>query len=109
MGGFYERLVGIVKRSLRKMLCKVYLDLIQMQTLLTEIESVVNTRPLIYICDDIEQCTLTPAHFLTLNPRIDFPEMTDIEEFDYMPVNTPSQTLLDTWKKGQKHLSFISY
>ena len=104
-GGFYERLVGIVKRSLRKSIGKVYLDIIQLQTILAEVEAVVNTRPIIYICDDIDQCTLTPAHFLTLNYRIDFPEMIDIEETDYIPGISSSQTLLETWKKGQRHLS----
>ena len=104
-GGFYERLVGIVKRSLRKSIGKVYLDIIQLQTILAEVEAVVNTRPIIYICDDIDLCTLTPAHFLTLNYRIDFPEMIDIEETDYIPGISSSQTLLETWKKGQRHLS----
>lgn len=79
MGGFYERLVGVVKRSLRKALGRNLFSLIQLQTILKEVESVVNTRRLVYVGDDIISCvTLTPNHFLTLNPRMNIPEV--IEE-----------------------------
>ena len=47
-------------------------------TLITEIESVVNSRPLSYLKDDINSLeTLTPAHFLTLNYQVGIP---DVEE-----------------------------
>ncbi len=36
MGGFYERLVGLVKRSLRKTIGRRLLTIIQLQTLLSE-------------------------------------------------------------------------
>ncbi|XP_052784316.1 uncharacterized protein LOC128220097 [Mya arenaria] len=52
-GGFYERLVGLVKRSLRKTLGRKLLTLIQMQTVMREVEAVVNARPLVYVDDDI--------------------------------------------------------
>ena len=67
MGGFYERLVGLVKKALRKTLGRNLLTLIQLQTLLKEVESVVNSRPLVYVGADINSnVTLTPAHFLSL-------------------------------------------
>jgi hypothetical protein len=64
MGGAYERLVGIVKRSLRKSLRHKFLTLVQMQTLLKEVEATVNSRPLVYVNDDINlNITLTPDNF----------------------------------------------
>ncbi|XP_045171095.1 uncharacterized protein LOC123533510 [Mercenaria mercenaria] len=67
-GGFYERLVGFVKRALRKTLGRKMLTLFQMQTLIKEVEAVVNSRPLVYVCDDVNSdITLTPSHFLTPN------------------------------------------
>ena len=48
-GGFYERLVGIVKRCLRKGIRCKRLTLDQFIVLLSETEAVVNTRPLTYI------------------------------------------------------------
>ena len=76
MGGFYERLVGLVKQSLRKSLGRNLFTLIQLQTLLKEIEAVINSRPLVYVGEDIHSSiTLTPAHFLTLNPKIGAPDI----------------------------------
>eukprot|EP00117_Sycon_ciliatum_P020880 scpid92381/ scgid18464/ len=46
MGGFYERMVGITKRCLRKILGALKLCLSQLQTVLSEVEAVVNSRPL---------------------------------------------------------------
>ena len=85
MGGFYERLVGLVKRALRKTLGQNLLTLVQMQTLIKEIEAVLNSRPLVYVGEDINSTvTLTPRHFLSLNPNIGIPE-TYITECEYTP------------------------
>ena len=64
MGGFYERLVGIVKRSLRKAIGKVCLTSEQLLTILKEAEAVINSRPLAYVEEDINSyMTLTPPIF----------------------------------------------
>ncbi|XP_053380514.1 uncharacterized protein LOC128548907 [Mercenaria mercenaria] len=64
MGGYYERLVGIVKKVFRKTLGRRLLTLIQLQTLVKEAEAVVNSRPLVYVGDDVNSSiTLTPSHF----------------------------------------------
>lgn len=108
MGGFYERLVGIVKRSLRKALGKVCLSNEQLLTILKEAEAVINSRPLVYVGNDINSyMTLTPAHLLTLNPKIGLPISTgdDTDDTDYNPETSSADRLLATWKKGLKHLS----
>ena len=70
---FYERLVGIVNRSLRKAIDKVNLTSEHHLTILKEAEAVINSRPLVYVGEDINSyMTLTPAHFLTLNPKWDY-------------------------------------
>jgi len=45
-GGFYERLVSMVKKSMKKAVGRKQYSLDQLITLLTEIEAVLNTRPL---------------------------------------------------------------
>ena len=45
-GGFYEILVGLVKRCMRKSIGRKHISLEQLATLLTEIEAVLNSRPL---------------------------------------------------------------
>ena len=53
MGGFYERLIGITKMALKKSIGRLSLTSIQLQTTLSEIEAIVNSRPLIYLEDDV--------------------------------------------------------
>ena len=43
-GGFYERLISIVKSSLKKVLWKAYLSYVELYIVLTEIENVLNSR-----------------------------------------------------------------
>ena len=65
MGGFYERLVGVVKRALRLVLFRKNVSEDELQTLLAEIEQRVNNRPLTYIDEDIDNpVPLTPSHLL---------------------------------------------
>ena len=70
-GGFYERLVGLVKQGLRKgMGCKV-LHWDKLMTLIVEVEAIINTRPLTYVYEDIKSgFVLTPAYFLSGNNEI---------------------------------------
>ena len=51
MGGFYERLVGLTKRSTRKAIGKKMLTYNQLITItiIKEAKSVVNARPLVYV------------------------------------------------------------
>ena len=64
-GGFYERLVGSGKRCLKKSFGRSLLSLPDIVTMVTEVEAVLNSRPLTYLYPDIEDNPpLTPAHFL---------------------------------------------
>ncbi|GFX69878.1 integrase catalytic domain-containing protein [Trichonephila clavipes] len=66
-GGFYERLVKTIKDSLRKILGRALLTFEELSTILSEIEVIVNHRPLTYVENDPgEPEPLTPAHFLEL-------------------------------------------
>ena len=104
-GGFYERLVGLVKRSLRKGFGLKKLTLDQFEVILAEIEAVINTRPLTYIYEEFQSgFSLTPAHFLNANLR-SFPLMDT--EVDYSPSEDSMMTLLNNWKKGQKQLNMF--
>ena len=48
-GGFYERMVGLIKANLKKAIGRCLLDYDQLNTLVTEVECVINSRPLTYI------------------------------------------------------------
>ena len=65
-GGFWERMVRSVKRCLRKIIGKATLRLEELNTILVEVESVINCRPLTYVYDDQEGISfaLTPSHLM---------------------------------------------
>ena len=105
MGRFYKRLIGLVKRYLRKAIGKLCLTYDQLLTILKEVEAIINSRPLVYVEDDINSSiTLTPAHFLTLNPQIGLPTCDFDDNDPDFSQNESSAELLVKWKKGLKHV-----
>ncbi|XP_064475733.1 uncharacterized protein LOC135389628 [Ornithodoros turicata] len=64
-GGWWERLVRTVKTALRKVLGKTSLGFEELRTVMTEVEAVVNSRPLTYAsCSPDDSNVLCPSHFL---------------------------------------------
>ena len=64
-GGYWERLIGLTKASIKKTLGRAHIILLTLQTIVTEVEAVLNDRPLTHISDDItDPQPLTPAHLL---------------------------------------------
>ena len=60
-GGFYERLVGVIKSPLKKILGKALLSVKELSTVIKEVEGIVNDRPKTYVgCFDDER-PLTPS------------------------------------------------
>nr|XP_042913510.1 uncharacterized protein K02A2.6-like [Parasteatoda tepidariorum] len=65
-GGWWERLIGVVKRCLRKVLGRALLDEEGLFTVFIGIEATLNSRPLVYKDGKDDSSTaLTPSHFLT--------------------------------------------
>lgn len=74
MGGVWERIIREIKRILKKTILEQVLSEEDLRTLLTEIENILNSRPLTPVSSDISDCNpLTPAHALFLNPPIVLP------------------------------------
>ena len=63
-GEFWKQMVQVVKRSLRKILSKLKLTYEELLTVISEIESVVNSRPLCYVYDNSIEEVITPSHLL---------------------------------------------
>ncbi|XP_017881150.1 uncharacterized protein LOC108625564 [Ceratina calcarata] len=85
-GGWWERLVGMVKVILRKVLRKACLTYDQMYTVLINCERTINSRPLTYVSESPEDLKpLTPAMFLndvgeSECPDIDIFRKTDLNK-----------------------------
>lgn len=64
-GGWWERLIGIVKNLLKRVLGKSNLNFEEIRTILCEVAAVVNSRPLTYMSNDSSELeTLNPSMFL---------------------------------------------
>ena len=66
-GGFYERLVGVVKAPLKKVLGNALLRREELATMLCEVESCVNHRPLTHNGNEADAPPLTPAMLIGKN------------------------------------------
>ena len=83
-GGFFERIIKIVKSLLKKTLSTDTYTYDEIQTFLLEIEQIVNNRPITYMYgDEVEPC-LTPNH-LTFGRRL---ETRSNNTLTQLPTNT---------------------
>ena len=100
-GGFFERLVKEVKDTLKKTLKFNLVTFEELRTLVTEVESVLNSRPLCYVSDEVEQ-VLTPSHFLILK-RHGKESKRSIPEINILAKYKGSRRMIerfwDTWYK----------
>ena len=100
-GRFYERLIGLVKSSLRKSIGSVCLTKTQLATIVTETEAILNSRPLTYVDEDINSANvLTPNDFLSPYSKVGTPVLTgdveDDQDEEFKPKNEkPADILID--------------
>ena len=73
-GGFYERMMRSIKTPLKKILGRSVYGPDEMYTILTEVEAMVNSRPLTQVTDEPSEMNyLTPACFLIGRKLINIP------------------------------------
>ncbi|KHJ93252.1 integrase core domain protein [Oesophagostomum dentatum] len=74
MGGVWERLVGSVKKCLRKSIGRKKLSFIDMNTALIRIEAIINTRPITKLNSSVlDEIPLRPVDFLHGNLKFSLP------------------------------------
>ena len=79
-GGFFERLIRSVNRCLKKILKNAKLSYEELLTVVTEVECVLNSRPLTYVSsEDIEE-PLTPSHLMTGRRLLSIPDEIAVDE-----------------------------
>ena len=100
MGGFYERLVGIVKSSLRTTIQRKFLTTTPFRTYAIESKHILNSRPLVYIDGNIRSTeAITTNHVFCLNPEHSAPILEDDGNRDFKPQMESANELLEIWKK----------
>ena len=88
----------MVKRCLRKATGRKHFTLEQFSTLLTKIEAILNSRPLIYVYKDFESgFVFTPSHFLVMNKKLGLPVIDDeyFKDTDNQPDKSSTTRLLE--------------
>ena len=106
-GAFYERLIRIIKEALKKCIGKARLTYEELETVLVEIEAVINSRPLTYLYEDSQEEALTPSHLVVgrrlLNGK---PEISNVVEQSSEKLTnrfTYLQAIIDHyWKRFSK-------
>ena len=64
-GGFWERLIGLTKTAIKKVLGRRNISLSTLETIIVEIEAVLNDRSLTFVSSELgDPEPLTPAHLL---------------------------------------------
>ncbi|GFY22731.1 integrase catalytic domain-containing protein [Trichonephila clavipes] len=79
-GGFWERLIGLLKSILRKVLGRACLSEEELVTVRCDAESLINSRPLTYLSEDPDELSaLTPSMFLQKIREIGVPDLDMID------------------------------
>ena len=94
-GGTHERLIGVVKMSIKKVLCRTLISLPELQTLIKEVQAVVNDCPITFVYHDVNDPEpLTPSKLLygfnvtaLPHPVVDPDELEDEDFNEYDQLN----------------------
>ncbi|XP_045157295.2 uncharacterized protein LOC123523710 [Mercenaria mercenaria] len=94
-GGWWERMIGLMKTTIKKVLGRAFVSYESLRKIVTEIEGVMNDRPLTYVTTDAaDPDPLTPAHLL-YGRRI-----TSLPHLEEVPAPKPS-TQTDISKRAR--------
>ena len=98
-GGFFERMVALVKNSLKKCLGRSQLTFEELGELMLDIEFSLNNRPLTYQGEDLEMEPLTPNHLIHGRRMKEFPA----EEVFSDEEKIPARKRLRNMQRIKKH------
>ena len=81
VGGWWERLIQMVKKLLRRVLGRAFLSYKETMSIICDCEATVNSRPLTYISEDSrDPLPLTPAMYLQAVPLVGVPDLDHLDK-----------------------------
>ncbi|CAD5207734.1 unnamed protein product [Bursaphelenchus xylophilus] len=106
-GGSWERLMGVTKTALKRAIGKKKISLPEMMTVLTEVEAIVNSRPLTFVpskIDDQSFHPIRPIDCIQPGAFIGVPLLDpwDPEDGTFEPKPSSVTKLMDLWRKQQR-------
>ena len=101
-GGVFERMIRSTKRCLEKMIGQAKLSLDELHTMIVEIESIINSRPLSYVSSSDLEEPLTPSHLLLGRRILNLPD-----NLGYLPDPADEEFTVDSshLRRRVRHLS----
>jgi len=100
-GGFWERLIGLTKSTLKKILGGTHATLESLQTIVVEVEALLNDHPLTYVSCDLDDLEpVTPSHLLYGRRIVPLPHCT-VEDDEINDPNFQDVSELRQRAKGQ--------
>ena len=85
-GGFIERMVQTMKRSIKKVIGNSRLSYIEFSTILYEIEGLINARPITWLYNDLEEGSpISPSDLLHGRPYVQFPPLHEVKVEGKLP------------------------
>ena len=101
-GGVFERLVKSAKRCLRKVIGTACLSYDELLTVVTEVEAVLNSRPLTYVSSEDVEEPLTPSHLMHGYRVMSLPDHSNVNLDDPDFYESP-----DSLNRRFKHLATV--
>ncbi|UYV75589.1 hypothetical protein LAZ67_13000678 [Cordylochernes scorpioides] len=109
-GGWWERLVGLMKQLIRKVLGDKTVSYEELQTVICEVESAMNSRPLTAISEESGLVPRTPTKFMCDNASCLFVPEVDIVDSKFLKEsNRKVQKLRETIRQRfrKEYLGFL--
>ncbi|XP_064470007.1 uncharacterized protein LOC135384748 [Ornithodoros turicata] len=108
-GAFYERLICSVKNAIRKTLSRRLIDFAEMRTLLTEVEAMINSRPLTFVySDDAVPVPLTPASMIIGRRLLSRPATNSTPSAEVLEDAAQSnKTMHAMWKRRDAYIDAV--
>lgn len=99
-GGWWERLVQMVKKLLKRVIGRASLKYEELATILCDVEAVINSRPLTYLSEDPRDLSpLTPAMFLQDIQVVGMPDLDRLDEVNISRRFRYQQNLRETFRR----------
>lgn len=103
-GGFFERLIGLMKKYLKKTIGQSRMSYDEISTLIVEAKAVLNSQPLTYVTTEDTMEPLTLFHLMTGRRLLTLPQIgsrTVNQDIEFLPQVSSSVTL-------HKRLTYLS-
>ena len=102
-GGVFERMIQSAKRCLKKSIGGAQLTYDELLTAITEVEGILNSRPLSYVSSEDLEEPLTPSHLLTGYRILNLPDPSTYDDSDF-----EEEVTREDLTRRMKHLSKIT-